>query len=154
MEFKISSHIIARRKRTPYFILIYFAFIAGLLSILDNDNNIDWTTTIAILSVAAIIFTRTSYMGTQDYIKYTNIHRILILPKGFVFCEGELEALIEWGKIIKVSIKSNSKGIKKVILKIRSSDEVDLSRLDLSHYENLDELNIELKKYLDPQLWN
>ena len=149
MEFKISPHIIASKKRSPYFVLLYVGFLAGLFAMLTYSSDFDWTQFTIIFGAAAIIAIRSNYKGTRDYIKYANTHKILILPKGMVSYDGDLESLMRWDKIIKVSIKSNSKGIKKIILKTKSSDKVNLS-----HYENLDELNMQLKKYLDPQLWD
>ena len=149
MEFKISPHIIASKKRSPYLVFVCISFLAGLLAMLTYSSDFDWTQFTIIFGVTAIVSTRGNYKGTRDYIKYANTHKILILPKGMVSYEGDFESLMLWDKIIKVSIKSNSKGIKKIILKTMSSDTVDLS-----HYENLDVLNMQLKKYLDPQIWH
>ena len=149
MEFKVSKKEILRKKYiVPIFILLPFMALTLLVIFLPKQNEVDLIKILFILaSIAFLTFTITIYI-TYKFIQFSKVHKIQIHSKGISFFNNNIETFLPWNKITKVNLKGQESNIKKLSLQIEPSN-----LIELSIYTNLETLNLELKKYLNTDLW-
>lgn len=153
MNFKISKDGISKRRNKPVYSII-FAIIMVLFIILPNifqKEEIDWVQVIIFTSIVPFVAGASIFGAYKDIqemrelileIKDDGIY--LYMPQGISILPFEI--------IKSVNLKYKDNEIKKFILK--SNGGKNGERTDnYSDFENLNELNNQLKKYLDKNIW-
>ena len=143
MEYKISDQEIAKRKRSPFLILSPFLIVILVLIFSNTSNDSNLSELIFILSAVGILSTGSNAFSSYRFVKDAKKHKLIVSLKGIVFFNDRVETLIPWEKIVSLDSGGKSINIKKLIMKTDSS-----KKIDLSHYENLQELYQELRQHV------
>ena len=144
MKFKVSKQEIIRKK---YIVPIQFTLplllFLGLVWVQQKSQE-DFFLIIKILGFILIVMLIVNWIFTKKFIQFSEKHELNITSLGMIFSDNLEENTIYWNKVTKVIIKKKNK----IFLEIDNE-----GLISLSIYENLDLLNLELKKYLNKELW-
>jgi len=143
MEFRISKNILAKKRRGPLIVAAYVAALALLLSLPVENKEFSWDSFLIVFGVTAVLASGSNYIGYRSFYKYSIHHKIDVSEKGILSYEGDTESLLKWEKVNDVIVKNGKLGVKKFMLCTSITGKVDLSR-----YENLDQLHELVKKYV------
>ncbi len=149
MEFMISEKEIFRRKYiVPTIILLTLALYLILAIYIPTNKERPIIKIVFIVFVIALIVVFVNIYTTKQFIKFAKKHKLQITPKGLNFYNDKIWTLISWNEVKKIKLKGNKSTIKKLLLFTKSSELIILSK-----YNSLENLNSELHKYLDSDLW-
>ena len=144
MKFKVSKQEIIRRKYiVPMQFTLPLLLFLGFVWV-QQKNQEDFFLIIEILGFILTVMLATNWIFTKKFIHFSKIHELYISSLGMIFSDNLGENTISWNKITKVITKKKNK----IFLEIDNEE-----LISLSIYEDLDLLNLELKKYLNKELW-
>ena len=83
-----------------------------------------------------------------DFLAYSKCHYIEVIEEGLVSHEVDMKETMTWDKVKWINVKKTNDEIKLIQLKTLHGNTADLSR-----YENVDCLCLELTKYVNKSLW-
>ena len=146
MNFKVSKKAIKliqkRLYRPPIAITIML-----IIFFLGTQNISDFIpVALIVLSIAVFTFFTNKRMIDSE-IKMIKNQILTINEDGLSINNIDLNLMVPWDKIDTIKIKNRKNRLKEI--KIFTN----LRGFDLSHFENLESINMELKKYLDDSKW-
>jgi hypothetical protein len=144
----ISPKVISKKKRGPFFVLLYVVALAAIFSLPQAAEDFDITKFFIIFGFTGIIASGSNYWGARKFVDYADNHTVEITQEGLKSVEFDTLTTLPWDKITAVHCKIKHGKVSKMVLKTASS-----GSLDLSHYGNLDKLAIELKGFIDSVRW-
>ncbi|WCN09953.1 hypothetical protein [Marinomonas mediterranea] len=146
--YRISQKVISKKKRSPVFILLYVAALSAFFSLPQGGEGFDLVRFLVVFGFTAVLAAGSNYLGTRKFLKYAASHSVELTEKGLSSVEFDTSTTLPWDKVTAVNCKKKRGSVSKLVLKTSSSGALDLSR-----YDNLDELATELKSYVDSSLW-
>ena len=148
MKFKISKKEVIRRKYiVPIQMSIPILLFLGLVWTQQKSQE-EFFLVMKILGFIVMVILTVNWIFTKKFIKFSKIHELEINSLGMIFSDNLGKNTVSWNIITKVIINEKNKKIKKVFLEIDNG-----TLIQLSIYENLDLLNLELKKHLNEDVW-
>ena len=148
MKFKISEKEVIRRKYiVPIQMSMPILFLLGLAWIQEKSQE-EFFLVMKIFGVILIVMLTVNWIFTKKFVKFSETHELRINSLGIVFSDNLGKNTVSWNIITKVIINEKNKKIKKIFLELDNG-----TLIQLSIYENLDLLNLELKKYLNEDVW-
>ncbi|WP_375724300.1 hypothetical protein LXN10_02065 [Arcobacter sp. KX21116] len=149
MNFKITNDAILKRKFKPIYPIAFTTILLFLIvfSAIQQKEKIDWLQVI-IFSCIILIVAGSSIFGAYKDIKEMRQLTIEVKDEGVYLYALVGISILPFEMIKSVNLKYKNNEIKKFIVK-SNQGRID----DYSGFENLNELNSELKKHLDKELW-
>jgi len=148
MKFKISKKEVIRRKYiVPIQMSIPILLFLGLVWTQQKSQE-EFFLVMKILGFIVMVILTVNWIFTKKFIKFSKIHELEINSLGMIFSDNLGKNRVYWNSITKIIINEKSKKIKKIFLELDNG-----TLIQLSIYENLDLLNLELKKYLKEEIW-
>jgi hypothetical protein len=148
LVYRISPTVISKKKRSPFFVLLYVAALAALFSLPQSTEHFSVMKFFIIFGLTGFIAAGSNYLGTKRFIEYAKNHAVEVTAEGFKSVDADTTTILPWEKITSVRFKMRQGKFSKLVLKTSSSGDLDLSR-----YEDLDNLARELKGFIDNAHW-
>ena len=145
--YKIKQSVINKRKRGPFLVALYVIGLATLFSFPSQEEGFDWVRFSFIFGITGIVAIGSNILGTKRFLKYALSHEVTITNDGLKSKELDRYNVLPWENITQVKQKLKSGKLSKLSLKTSTGT------VDLTNYENLDSLALELKRYIKSDLW-
>lgn len=136
--FKISEKTISKKRRETIFIFIICIF-GGIVTYKFEEGSFLWAIAIVILFIP--------YQAYKD-IKHMKSLSLTILQEGICIDDGTVRQIVLYDRINRIKIKDKNSKIEQLLIVSDENKEEDLSV-----FEHVEEINLELKKYLKEELW-
>lgn len=148
MKFKVSKHEIFKKKRWPFLVILIMACIATFFAFPIDNEQFNWLLFFKTFGLGSVMGVAFSGFDAFTFIKFSNSHSIETSSEGLKSHRRGAVTLISWDIVTSVKLNSKKNNIHTLLLTTK-----ELGKIDLSIYEKLDVLNLELKVYLDNSLW-
>ncbi|MCE0496218.1 hypothetical protein [Vibrio salinus] len=145
--YKIKQSVINKRKRSPYFTALYVTGFAIVCYLLTQGEEFDWIGFSFVFGLTGILSVGANLVGSKRFIKYALNHAIIVTNEGLKIKNPDTYSILPWENVTQVKQKLKSGQVSK--LSLRTSE----SSIDLTNYEQLDKLVLELKQFIKPEVW-
>ncbi|GGK81011.1 hypothetical protein [Amphritea balenae] len=146
--YKIKQSELTKRKRGPFFVLLYVVVLAAIFSLPSYEEGFDWVGFLIVFGVTAVLAVGANALGAKRFLSFAKSHHIEITEDGLESKGLDTYETLPWSSVTRVKKSSKNGVITKLILKTANSGSIDLSK-----YEQLDSIATNLKLHIKNELW-
>lgn len=145
--YKIRQSVINKRKRGPFYVAFYVIGLAVLFSLPSQGEDFNWISFSLIFGITGVIAVGSNIVGTKRFLKYALNHEVTVTKEGLTSTGLDTYTVLPWDKVTQVKQKFKSGKLSKIVLKTPEGT------IDLTIYDDLDKLAMELKQFIKQNLW-